>query len=153
VGAPALTLYLARASTTRALPLLDAYARQLGCRVRLVLVEDDPEDWRRPWRERMPHGEVAADLPGMTEAWRLQRRLHILRRAAGRSRDELAVALGVRPIILWRLETNPGAMDAAFTNVMVLARFFGYTLRLELEPLVPGDDHGAQLFELAARAL
>ncbi|QRP43586.1 helix-turn-helix transcriptional regulator [Amycolatopsis sp. FDAARGOS 1241] len=140
VGAPTIHAYTSRALTTSTLPLLDAYARQLGCRVRVLLVEDDPGEQRHPWRDRMPHGEVCADTHGMTEAWRLQRNLHRLRREAGHSRDEFAAALGLRPITLWRLETNPAAADAAFTNVMVLARFFGYTLQLRLEreqPLAP----------------
>ncbi|MET7991426.1 hypothetical protein ABZU76_10995 [Amycolatopsis sp. NPDC005232] len=114
-----------RAMTTSALPLLDAYARVLGRGVRVLLVEDDPSTRKLPWRQRMPHGEDPADAHAMAEAWRLQQQLHELRTRAGRSRDEIAAELGTGTLALWRLETSPAAMDAAFTNVMLLARFFG----------------------------
>jgi DNA-binding XRE family transcriptional regulator len=124
----------ARGSTTVA--ILDAYACHLGYRLHVVLVADDPGRRRPPWRERMPHGEDVGDAPAMAELWCLQRHLHTLRACAGLTRAEVAETLGVGVLTLWRLENNPGAADAALTNVLMYARFYGYTVQLRLvEPL------------------
>ncbi|MEV8611999.1 helix-turn-helix transcriptional regulator [Amycolatopsis sp. NPDC051373] len=139
-----------RAGTSTTLPLLDAYAGLLGYDLHVLLVEDDPGVRRPGWRERMPHGDVTGDDLAMSEPWHLQRHLHTLRRQAGLTRGEVAEALGIAVLALWRLETNPVAIDAAMMNVLMYARFFGYTVRLHLvEPLEMsavgkwiGDDGG-----------
>ncbi|WIX78533.1 hypothetical protein QRX50_45515 [Amycolatopsis carbonis] len=56
-----------RAVTSTTVPLLDAYARYLGCSLRVLLVEDDPGQRQPPWRQRMPHGDNPADAHAMTE--------------------------------------------------------------------------------------
>ncbi|WP_326569603.1 helix-turn-helix transcriptional regulator [Amycolatopsis rhabdoformis] len=121
-----------RAATSTTVPLFDAYARLLGCSLRVLLVEDDPGKRLPPWRQRMPHGDNPADEFAMTELWRLQRELHRLRQRAGYSCDDVAAALGINAIWLWRMENTPVFVDHAVTNVMMLARFFGYTVRLHL---------------------
>ncbi|MET7995282.1 helix-turn-helix domain-containing protein [Amycolatopsis sp. NPDC005232] len=125
-----------RARTSQTLPTLDAYACHLGYRLHVVLVEDDPGQRRPPWRERMPHGDNAGDAQAMSELWQLLQHLHMLRQKAGLTRDEVAETLGISPLTLWRLENNPGAADAAFTNVLLYSRFYGYTVQFHLaEPL------------------
>ena len=125
-----------RARTSRTLPILDAYARRLGYRLHVVLVEDDPGQRRPPWRERMPHGDNPGDAQAMSELWQLVGHLHTLRRKAGLTRGEVAETLGISPLTLWRLENHPGAADAAFTNVLLYARFYGYTVQFHVaEPL------------------
>ncbi|WP_432851552.1 helix-turn-helix domain-containing protein [Amycolatopsis sp. CA-161197] len=121
-----------RAATSTTVPLFDAYARYLGCSLRVLLVEDDPGQRRPPWRQRMPHGDNPADEHAMTELWRLQRQLRRLRQRAGYTCDEVAEALGIDAIALWRKENAPVFVDHAVANVMMLARFFGYTVRLYL---------------------
>ncbi|MGW4485241.1 helix-turn-helix domain-containing protein [Amycolatopsis sp. NPDC004368] len=129
-----------RARTSQTLPTLDAYARLLGYRLHVVLVEDDPGRRRPPWRERMPHGDNAGDADAMSELWRLLQELHALRQKQGLTRDEVAETLGITPLTLWRLENHPGSPDAAFTNVLLYARFYGYTVQLHLaEPLEVGE--------------
>ncbi|MGW4484600.1 helix-turn-helix domain-containing protein [Amycolatopsis sp. NPDC004368] len=121
-----------RAVTSTTIPLFDAYAQFLGCSLRVLLVEDDPGQRRPPWRQRMPHGDNPADAYAMTELWRLQRKLRRLRLRAGYPCDDVAAALGIDAIALWRKENTPVFVDHAVTNVMMLARFFGYTVRLHL---------------------
>jgi hypothetical protein len=136
VGAGNILGFRVRARTSTSLPLLETYAAHLGDRLHVVLVEDDPGQRRPPWRDRMPHGENPGDGPAMSEVWHLQRHLQALRQLAGQTRGEVAEMLGIHVLALWRLEKSPGAIDAAVTNVLVYARFFGYTVRLRLvEPL------------------
>ncbi|MGW4484266.1 helix-turn-helix domain-containing protein [Amycolatopsis sp. NPDC004368] len=121
-----------RARAGQTLPALEGYARLLGYRLHVVLVEDDPGARRPPWRERMPHGDNAGDAQAMSELWQLLQRLYQLRQQAGLSRDEVAETLGITPLTLWRLENHPGSADAALTNILLYARFYGYTVQLRL---------------------
>jgi hypothetical protein len=79
----------------------------------------------------MPRNADPGDARAMTEAWRL----HLLRCPTGYSCDAVAEALGIGTLALWRLENSPAFVGAAMMNVMLLARFFGYALRLHLERL------------------
>lgn len=131
--------WITRASDTTTLPTLDAYARELGHALQLRLVEDSPGEPSLPWRERMPHGEDPLDPHAMGAVWRLQQQLAQIRWRSGRSRPDLAAALGIQPLALWRLESSPNAADSALINVLVFARFFSHRIVFELEPLDPGS--------------
>jgi transcriptional regulator with XRE-family HTH domain len=133
----ALVQWPERASGSTTLRLLDAHARQVGYTVRLVLIEDNPGK-PGPWRQRMPHGSDPTDAHAMTETWRLQQRLRHMRIAAGRASADFAETLGIHALALWRLENSPTAIDGALTNVLVLARFFGYRIMFRLTPLSTG---------------
>jgi transcriptional regulator with XRE-family HTH domain len=131
--------WLGRATDTSTLPTLESYARHLDHTVRLLLVEDDPEHQGNGWRNRMPYADNPVDTHAMSEAWRLQQALAQLRHVAGVSRAAMANAIELTPIALWRLETSPAQADGNLTNLMLYARFLGYTLRLQLESLSPEE--------------
>ncbi|WP_329068975.1 hypothetical protein [Amycolatopsis sp. NBC_01480] len=90
----------------------------------------------------MPHGEDPLDTHAMGAVWRLQQQLHQLRYVTGRSTEDLAAALGLRPFDFWQLENSPRATDAALINVMLYARFFSCRIVFQLTPLDNGEVTG-----------
>ncbi|MFI5608841.1 hypothetical protein [Amycolatopsis sp. NPDC051903] len=135
-----------RAPNSHGLHALGRYAHELGCTIRLLLVEDDPAQRLLPWRERMPHSDhplmADPDAGAMAEPWRLQTELRQARIAAGKSRADLATALETSVIHIWRLEHSPSVHDSALCDFLMYARLLGYTVRLELarEPANAGQD-------------
>jgi transcriptional regulator with XRE-family HTH domain len=126
-----------RAPHSKGLRRLAGYAHELGYAIRLLIVKDDPAERPLPWRERMPHAEYTTpdpDADAMAEPRRLQDKLRRARVAAGRSRADVAEALGTSPIHVWCLEYSPTAHDSALCDFLMYARFLGYTIRLDLAP-------------------
>ncbi|QRP47347.1 helix-turn-helix transcriptional regulator [Amycolatopsis sp. FDAARGOS 1241] len=125
-----------RAPQSHGLHALGRCAHELGHAIRLLLVEDDPDARHRPWRDRMPHTDhcltADPDAAAKAEPWRLQTELRQARIAAGKSRADLAAALGTSVIHVWRLEHSPSVHESALCDFLMYARLLSYTVRLEL---------------------